>query len=654
MAVLPKVVSFRAIPERWWIVGAFVACIFLYCPRQANAQNIAAYGIPDSGLARLDFSKMYLDEQSQYSKNVEAKKAKDKQLVDSGLASVFDLGVSNKALEEFNRANSLMNAQKSREAIPHLQKAIAAEPKFVSAHLSLGLAYMDQDDAARAKGEFATAAKLDDKFALSFVNLGLLALTEKDFATAQTQLEHAVTLRPTDAKVLSALAYAQNGNHGYREAMATAQRIHGLEHKGMANVHYVAAACAIELKDFDSAERELTLFLNEDPTNAMAPVARHNLEALVRRKQAATQAATAASSPGAGTAEAKLQTFPNSDRLKAELNAVGGEQQQGAPGCEGCGPSATSPGNANPPSREEALSMPPRLPARMWTLHKTVDEVAIFFSASSHGQMINDLELSDIKIRDDSKSPEKILQMTPQSKLPLRLALVVDTSGSVKDRFTFEKHAAEKFVQKMIRSDMDLGFVVGFATETKVTQDFTADPAELGKGIEQLSNGGGTALFDAVSFACSKLAAYPEHERVARVVIILSDGEDNSSHSSLKQAVEDAETTGVTIYSVSTREDSGPKSDADRVLEVFAERTGGSAMFPGDVLALGKSLDTLRELIRSRYLVAYRPADFEPNGHYRSIQIIAEKAGKPVQIHTRRGYYARRRAVLSPAQDQQD
>ena len=279
--------------------------------------------------------------------------------------------------------------------------------------------------------------------------------------------------------------------------------------------------------------------------------------------------------------------------------------------------------------------------AAAWTIRKAVDETAIFFSVSSHSHVVNNLNLADIQIRDDNKPPEEVLQFVAQSRLPLRLALVVDSSGSVEDRFSFEKHAAAKFIEKVVHGDLDLGFVVGFSTETTVTQDFSASPQDLARGVEKLTNGGGTALFDAVSFACWKLAAYPERQRVARVLVILSDGEDNSSHRSLRQSIAEAEATGVTIYAVSTTEESGVKTDADKVLQVLAERSGGEAMFPGDLLTLGKSLDKLRELIRSRYLLAYKAADFEPNGKYRSIHITAEKDGKHLQVHARKGYYAR-------------
>ena len=131
--------------------------------------------------------------------------------------------------------------------------------------------------------------------------------------------------------------------------------------------------------------------------------------------------------------------------------------------------------------------------------------------------------------------------------LPLRLGLLIDTSESVQERVTFEKRAAEKFIDRVVNKDSDLAFVEGFRDEATVTQDFTPDPVKLAQGIEKLSTGGnGTGLFDAVFLACWKLAAYPDQGRTARVLVVVTDGEDNSSHRSLKQAIEEAEAAGVT------------------------------------------------------------------------------------------------------------
>ena len=636
MQSAPHRLSFKFIKCRLAWAVAFWACGAISVFPQAGYMNAG----PDSAMEQIDFAQMYLDQINRHARESEQQKAQDKELIDSGVVSALDLEAPNKAVEEYNRANSLLRAQNSKEAVKHLQKAIEVYPSFVSAHISLGLAYVDQEDTNRARSEFEAAAKLDSKFPASFLNLGLVALSLNDFATAQPELEKAASLRPKDARILTTLAYAQNGDHQYRQALETAQRVHALDHKGMANVHYVAASAAMGLKDFETMERELTFFLGEDPTNAFAPVARQNLAALTHNKIVRAAIASSPPQPTTVSASTKLQTFPNSDRLKAQLNALDDEPDGAA--CDDCGKlpeedTTTATGGA-PAGAFPSVS---RRASGVWTLRKSVDQVAVFFSVSSHGHMISDLEQSEIRILDDNKPPEKVLQFAPQSKLPLRLALLVDTSGSVHDRFSFEKHTAAKFVQRILSSTSDLGFIAGFAGETTVTQDFTSDQGELAGGIDKLTNGGGTAIFDAVSFACWKLAEYPDGERVARVLVILSDGEDNSSHSTLKQAIQAAEKTGVTIYTISTREDLGDKTDADKTLEALAERSGGEAMFPGDARGLGKSFDKLRELIRSRYFIAYKPAGFLPNGSYRTINITAEKDGKHLQVRTRKGYRAR-------------
>ena len=289
---------------------------------------------PDSGFAQIDFAQMYLDQMNRHAKEREQQRKQDKELVDSGMVSALDLEAPNKAVEKFNHANSLMKAQHSKEAIKYLKKAIDIYPKFVSAHIGLGLAYLDQEDAPQARSEFEVAAKLDPKFPGSFLNLGLVALSMNDFETAQPELEKAASLRPKDARILSTLAYAQNGTHQYQHALETAQRVHALHHKGLANVHYVAASAAMSLKDFEAMERQLNFFLDEDPANAFAPVARQNLAALTHNR--AVRAADAAPSQATTlVASLRPQTFPNNERLKAQLGALGDESDGGI--CEGCG-----------------------------------------------------------------------------------------------------------------------------------------------------------------------------------------------------------------------------------------------------------------------------------------------------------------------------
>lgn len=630
---LTKLLQQRALA---WSAG------FCLCATSALAQQLPYINTgSDSAFSRVDMAQIYLDTMNQDMKSRAEQQAKNKVLVDSGLVSALDLAAPNRAVEEFNRASSLLKAQKSKEAMKHLRKAITDYPRFVSAHVSLGIACVDQEDTVCAKSEFEAAASLDDKFAGSFLHLGQLALSQSDFGSAQTALEKAVALSPKDGNALVRLAYAQHGTHEYRHALETVHRLHALDHKGMANAHYVAASAAMAVSDFDTMERELGFFLSEDPTNAFAPIARRNLDALTRNQAVLMSPASAPQPATTIVTTLPSHTFPNTERLKAELSALGDKFDD--EDCNECDTLAEADTPALPGTSSAVSDVPVDRPARAgaWTIRKNVDQVTLFFAVSHHGQMVNNLEVSDIEILDDHKPPEQIVQFAPQSKLPMRLALVVDTSGSVQDRFAFEKRAAAKFVEKMLSSSSDLGFTAGFAHEIKVTQDFTSEPGELAKGVENLTIGGGTALFDAVSFACWKLAGYPDRDRVARVLVVLTDGEDNSSHGSLKQTIQIAENTGVTIYTVSTREIGGDKTDADRVLQALAERSGGEAMFPGEIRTLASSFDRLHELIRSRYFIAYKPANFQPDGKYRSISVIAKQDGKTLRVRARKGYHAR-------------
>ncbi len=522
----------------------------------------------------LDFAQITLTEEARKQREAEKRRLADKELIDSGAVSHLDVDAPSKAVHEYNEAIAQLRSQHSPQAIEHLQKAITIYPNFVSAHNALGLAFSDMEDNSKAESEFQTAIALDPKCCGTLLNLGRLQISEQNYAAAEQNLTKAASIRPNDAVILTTLAYAQNGQQEYKQAIETVDKLHLLAHPGLGNAHYVAAAAALALGDSATLEKELTLFLEEDPSNPLAPVARQNLDLLEKNKQAIVLHKQKQADEQARVEEV---VAANRKRLSAQLAALGKEDS-----CPGCPLEAA---NSSPglPSGETAADIPTgtMLPsgANSFTIRRVVDEVALFFAVSSHGHMVNDLQLSDIQVRDDGKPPAKVLQFASQSQLPLLVGLLIDTSGSVRDRHSFEKHAAGKFLQQLLTNSADLAFVAGFSNSPTVTQDFTANHEQLTHGIQGLKNGGGTSLFDAVLFACGKLATYPEHERVAKVLVVMSDGEDNSSHTTLRRAISDAETSGVTIYAISTKE-GGDKTEADKVLQELAERSGGEALFP--------------------------------------------------------------------------
>ncbi len=273
------------------------------------------------------------------------------------------------------------------------------------------------------------------------------------------------------------------------------------------------------------------------------------------------------------------------------------------------------------------------------TLHARVNEVNVLFIATDkHGKFVRDLNQNDFSILDDHKPPQAILNFRRETDLPLHLGLLIDVSGSVGSRFGFEQQAATSFLQHAVRAGFDKAFVLGFNSHTQLAQDFTDNVSLLSNGIHRLHDGGGTALYDAVYRACKeKLLKDKSDHPVRKAIIIVSDGEDNQSEFSKAQAIEMAQRAEVIIYAIST-DDSGLVMRGDKVLEQLADATGGRVFFPFKMKDITRSFAAIEDELRSQYVVSYKPADFDPDGRYRSIQISSLK--KDLQVRARRGYFA--------------
>jgi VWFA-related protein len=273
------------------------------------------------------------------------------------------------------------------------------------------------------------------------------------------------------------------------------------------------------------------------------------------------------------------------------------------------------------------------------TIKKRVDEVNVLFIATDrHGKFVRNLNQSDFSILDDHKPIDSILNFRRETDLPIELGLLVDVSGSVQARFGFEKEAATGFLQHIIRPGYDRAFVIGFNKSSRVTQDFTDQVPLLGAGVQRLSNGGGTALYDAIYKACKEklLRDHSDHP-IRKAIVILSDGEDNQSEYTRAQAMEMAQRAEVIIYAIST-DDSGLILRGDKVLEELASATGGRAFFPYKMKDITRSFSAIEDELRSQYDVSYKPSDFDADGRYHSIEITSLK--KDLQVRARRGYYA--------------
>jgi VWFA-related protein len=310
---------------------------------------------------------------------------------------------------------------------------------------------------------------------------------------------------------------------------------------------------------------------------------------------------------------------------------------------------AQDPPQATPePSAKPADNDEDRTP--ITTISKIVNEVNLVFTATDkHGRFIRDLKREDLKVVDDGKPVPELRRFESETNLPLRVGLLIDASNSIRDRFRFEQESAVEFLNQIVRRHSDQAFVVGFDSALEVTQDFTDDTALLSQGVRKLRPGGGTALFDAVYEASKSrlMNAVSKQGPTRRAIILLTDGEDNQSRYSREEAIEMAQRAEVVIYAISTNI-SGTKSRGDKVLERFAEATGGRVFFPYKIQDVANAFTEIQDELRSQYAISYRPSDFVADGRFRLVSIEATK-NKNVRVRARKGYYAQKAANVSSA-----
>jgi VWFA-related protein len=337
-----------------------------------------------------------------------------------------------------------------------------------------------------------------------------------------------------------------------------------------------------------------------------------------------------------------------SDRAQ-QSTPTSGPQQQGAPP------------QPAPPSDTSAQNQ--------GKITQTVNLVDVLFTVlNRRNKLVPDLEKNDFKISDD-KTPQTIRYFSKQTDLPLRIGLLMDTSNSIRDRLKFEQDAATSFLFSVLRHSKDQAFVMTFDDEPSILQAFTDDAGRLRDEIVKTRAGGGTAVYDAIYTACDKELSHPprppgdQPDVVRRVMIVISDGDDNLSNHTRAEAIEMAQRYSVVIYTISTStqwiqlSQTNPDKLADRkthltegdqILADLAEETGGRAFFPYHVDDLDQSFQDIGGELRNQYSIAYIPTNSTLNGKYHRIRIETPDH-KGYQVRARRGYYARANANTSPS-----
>lgn len=286
------------------------------------------------------------------------------------------------------------------------------------------------------------------------------------------------------------------------------------------------------------------------------------------------------------------------------------------------------------------LQQPPSQEAEQ-TITLDVTRVNLLFTVSDRrGRFVNNLVKDEFEVV-ENKRKQSIVECTAESDLPLRIAMLVDTSNSIRDRFKFELEAASQFLQSLIRRDQDRALIYSYDTQAELVQDLTDNTELLGKKLRALRPGGGTAMYEAIFLACrDRLMMDQPRHKFRRALIVIGDGEDNSSRFSRDQALEMAHKADVVIYAISTNI-TRTETDGDKVLKYFANETGGVAFFPFKAEDLSQDFENIAHELRSQYSLVYRPEPLKTDGLYHPVQVRV-KERKDLVVRVRKGYYAPR------------
>jgi VWFA-related protein len=278
------------------------------------------------------------------------------------------------------------------------------------------------------------------------------------------------------------------------------------------------------------------------------------------------------------------------------------------------------------------------------TLKVSVDLVNVPFSVTDRqGRFVSGLTIKDFLVQEDGRRQE-IRNFSRENELPVTLALLIDTSPSVRPVFEEEKATAKAFLESILRTE-DLALVIGFDQSVTLVQDFTDNIRLLNRAIDSLETGGGTAVYDAVYLACKEKLAT---ETGRKAIILISDGEDTMSRLKFDAALRAAHESDTIIYAISNsisnpfpyfRRGRSRFGGGDMgTLKKFSNETGGATFAVSNENTFKKIFDQIARELRSQYSLAYVSTNAERDGKFRQIKIVPRDSSYTVKA--RRGYYA--------------
>lgn len=268
---------------------------------------------------------------------------------------------------------------------------------------------------------------------------------------------------------------------------------------------------------------------------------------------------------------------------------------------------------------------------------KDVEEVVLYATVvDPRNKLVTSLDQGAFSVFEDGQ-PQRITSFRRED-IPVSLGILIDNSGSMRGK----RNAVNQASLNLVRASnpRDEVFIVNFNDEPYLDQDFTSNVNLLKEGLEHIEARGGTAMYDAVVASSEHLAKGAKLDK--KVLLVVSDGEDNASRDSLEEAVHRVQgDAGPTIYTIGLLGDDRNAKRARRALERLALETGGVAYFPKDLSEVDEITKSVAHDIRNQYTIGYKPTRPQSQGGFRSVKVEARGEGRTkLQVRTRSGYFA--------------
>jgi len=302
-------------------------------------------------------------------------------------------------------------------------------------------------------------------------------------------------------------------------------------------------------------------------------------------------------------------------------------------------PSTTTPGTL-PPDLQRGVGVVGQVTKGekgQFVYRQRVDEVTLHATVLDRNHhTVTDLGERDFTVYENGE-PQQIKDFRRED-VPVSIGILVDNSGSMRTK----RNAVTKAVVNLVQASNpnDEVFVVNFNDEPYLDQDFTDSVPKLRDALDRVDSRGGTALYDAVIASADHLAKAAKQQK--KVLLVVTDGEDNESRMSLESAIRAVQNdNGPTIYTIGILGDEGKQRRAKRSLEALSVQTGGVAFFPRNLDQVDEISRAVARDIRNQYSITYKPTNPQSNGGWREVKVVAHAPGyHDLEVRTRKGYYA--------------